>query len=349
MKKQRVNLIQGDKVGGETDYRDALAVNMFAISRAMGKAEGYMLQCPGLTEYGQGKGPDRGGVYNSRLSNHFRLSGSQFVVVNEDGTTTRYGNIDGKEPAAMPYSFNTQAVIADKKMFLFDFDNGFRQIADPDLGEPIDGIFIDGYYFMTDGEFLFHTDAADESSISPNKFATSEFSPDPTKGVGRTADNKAIAFNRYTIEFFANRATENFAFKRLPGACLKIGIVATHAKAEVNNSWYIVGGGKNSAVSVYRVGGGGQQQVASREVDKLLAQYTEAQLENIVVEVREENANTFIIVHLPNETLLFNETIAKKVGTKQAWSILKSGTGSKVWRGIHGVFEPRLGKLGLRR
>lgn len=145
MPEMLIDLIKGDKVGSETDYRDALPENMYAVTRPMMGAAGYMLQHPGLTEYGTGVGPDRGGVWNERLQNHFRVNGSQFLVVNEDGSNTRYGNIPETGPAAMPYSFNSQAIVAGGNYYLFDFNVGFRQVTDPDVGSPIDGVFIDGY------------------------------------------------------------------------------------------------------------------------------------------------------------------------------------------------------------
>ena len=38
-----ITLIKGDKVGVETDYRDALPVNMYAVKRDILGAKGYMI------------------------------------------------------------------------------------------------------------------------------------------------------------------------------------------------------------------------------------------------------------------------------------------------------------------
>ena len=61
-----INLLKGDKAGIETDYRDYLPVNMSGVVRSMFGAQGYMLQQPGLTKYGEGIGIDRGGLWNER-------------------------------------------------------------------------------------------------------------------------------------------------------------------------------------------------------------------------------------------------------------------------------------------
>ncbi len=341
--KQPINLIKGDAIGIEAEYRDALPENMYGILKPVFGAAGYMTTHPGLTEFGTGVGPDRGAVWNERLVEHFRVSSNKFIIVNENGSTSRFGDIPGVDNVSMPYSFNTQAIIGGGNFYLYDPANGFRQVVDPEVGTPIDGVWIDGYYFLTDGEFLYHTDINDEESIDPLKFATAEFSPDPTLGVGKTQDNKAIAFNRYSVEYLANVATDNFAFQRIASRALKIGIVATHAKCELNDKWYITGGRKEGSVGVYVLGVGSSPRVSTREIEKILDGYSEPDLADMYMEARIEDGYSFVYIHLPNETLLFNETLASAAGLEQAWSILKRGTGSEPWRGIHGIFEPRLG------
>lgn len=339
-----ITLIKGDKITEQTDYLDALPENMYAVPKPVMGAAGFMIQHSGLTEYGTGSGPDRGGVWNERLQSHFRVSYTQFLVVAEDGTSQRFGNIPGQGQVSMPYSFNTQAVIGGGAFWLYDPVGGFRQVLDPDIKTPIDGTWIDGYYFLTDGEYLYHTTIGNEEVFDPLAFATSEFSPDPTLGVGKTADDKVIVFNRYTIEFFANVASTNFAFSRIPARALKIGIVATHAKCELKQSWYFVGSRKESDLGVHVLGVGSSQQISTRAIDRILGQYTEPQLSDVSMEAVEVDGMSFIYIHLPNETLLFNETVASSSGIDNAWSILKRGTGSLPWRGINGVFDPRLGK-----
>ena len=339
-----ITFIKGDSIGSETDYRDSLPENMYAIIKPVLGADGYMTQFQGLKEYGTGAGIDRGGVWNDRQLAHYRVSAGKFIVVFDNGSNTRFGDIPGLDNVSLPYSFNTQAVIGGGNFYLYDDDNGFRQVTDPDVGNPIDGVWIDGYYFLTDGEFIYHTDINDEESIDPIKFATAEFLPDETKGLGVTQDDKVMVFGRYSTEYFVNQATENFAFQRIQSRALKIGIVATHAKAELNQIWYILGGRKEGALSVHAIGVGSSPPVSTREVDKVIGQYTEDQLQDVVLEARTQDGYSFITVHLPNETLLYNETMAKKVGIEQAWTIIKTGKGSGFWRGIHGIFEPRLGE-----
>lgn len=344
MPNEVISLIKGDRIGSETDYRDYLPVNMTAVNRPIFGVQGYMLQYPGLTQYGTGTGIDRGGIWNERFENHYRVSGERFISVAEDGTVAELGNITGADTVSLPYSFNTQGIVANNRFFLYDPTNGFREVIDPDLGDPLDAVWVDGFYFFTDGDFIYHTDITDESSIDPLKFATAEFMPDPSNGVAKTIDNKVMVFGRYTTEFFINDASTNFSFSRVETRALKIGIVGTHCKAEMSDQWYILGGRKEESVSVYSLGIGSATKVASREVDKIIGTYTETELTGVVVEARVEDNYSHLIIHLPNHVLLYNEDVARTAGKDQAWSILKSDVlGDNPWRAKHGVFEPRKG------
>ena len=340
-----ITLLKGDSIGVETDYRDSLPVNMSAINREMFGVAGYMLQQPGLTKYGEGIGVDRGGLWNERHNEHYRVSGDSLIKVDSGGNSTDLGTISGLDTVSLPYSFNTQGILADGRFWLYSSGTGLVEVVDADLGNPIDAVWIDGYYFFTDGEYLLHSDLATETSIDPLKFATSEFSPDPTKGVGKTTDNKAIAFNRYSTEYFANTANINFAFTRLPTRAIKLGIVGTHCKCEMLDQWFVMGGRKEEDVSIHIIGVGQTKKIASREIDKIISKYTEDQLSISVLEARVIDDYHYLIVHLPNEVLLYNHEIASVAGAAQAWSILKSDVlGNAQWRGKHGLFEPRLGK-----
>lgn len=342
-----VTLIKGEKVSDLTDYRDSLPVNMYAVKKDILGAQGYMSQYPGLSLFAIGSGVDRGGNYNERLDNHFRVSGDKLISITSGGTAVELGTISGATQARLKdfYSFNTQGIIADGKMFLYDPTNGFQPVTDSDLGNPIDGIWINGYYFLTDGEYIYHTDISDETAIDPLKFATAEFMPDPSLGLSKTQDNKAMVWGRYSLEYFIDAANDNFAFSRVETRAQKIGIVATHAKTECNGVFYITGGRRDESLGVHMITIGGAQKVSTREIDRILEQYSEPELSDVRMETRSEKDTSFVIIHLPGECLCFNESIAKTFGYEVAWTILKTDVqGDQPYRGINGVFDARIGK-----
>ena len=341
----KINLIRGDKVDPNVDYLDALPVNMYAVKKDILGGNGYMISYPGITSFGTGIGADRGGVYNDRQNRHLRISGEKLISVRADGVVVELGDIPGTRQAALPYSFNTQAIIVDGSMYLYSASTGLDKVTAAGIGTPIDGTWIDGYYFLTDGEYLYHTELTNEAAINALSFATAEFMPDVSLGDGKTQDNKGIVFGRYTTEYFVNVATENFAFQRVEERAIKIGIVATNAKCEVGGDWYITGGRKEEAVGVHVIGTGSAEKISTREIDKILSAYPESELSDMRMEGRKEDGTTFIIVHLPNETLCFNREIANTFGVDFAWSILQSGAQvAMVYGGINCVHDPRTGK-----
>ena len=341
-----VQLLQGDRVDATTDYRDALLVNCSAVFREVLGAKGYMLQQPGLTLFGEGEGRDRGGVWNDQQQTHFRVSGNSLISVSASGTVTVLGTsgVDIIGPrAAMPYSFNNQAIVIDGNYYLYNPTDGVVQVTDPDLGEPYDCTWINGLFVFTDGEFIYHTDLEDETVIDPLKYATSEFAPDRTLGLGTTTDNKLIAFNRFTIEFFANEPNEFFAFTRLESRNINAGIIGTHAKCQIQGQWYFLGGPVEGNVSLYRMGVGVAEPIGSRETDRILQQYTADELFLASMESRIVDNYRYILLMLPNETLMCNLEILEAIGPAQAWSLLTSGSaGPAPYRGVNAVYDARI-------
>jgi hypothetical protein len=331
-----IPIISGDKTKSDVDYFDALPVNMIAVQRDILGASGFLYSHDGVDLLANGQGIDRGAIFNERMGRHFRVSGQKLIEV-VGSTAVVLGDIPGSDLVSMDYSFNTLMVIASGRMFLYS-GTALTEVTDPDLGRPIAGWWIDGYYMLTDGENIYHTDITNESSIDPLKFATSEISPDPTIGGGRTQDNLAIVFNRYTTEYFVNDANEQFAFSRLNQKAVSVGIVGTHCWCEMDGDIYILGGSKGSQVSLMLLGAGQAIAVSTRTVDKIIARYTESQLSLCKIEPRIEHGDQLIYVHLPDETLCFNNSIAQKFGLTSAWSFLRSGQNE--WRCINGVRDP---------
>jgi len=337
----------GDEHGSETDYRDQLPINYTLVERKIKGAQGYLLSHPGLTTFGAGVGIDRGGIYNERQLDHLRVSGEALISVDTDGTTSTEGAIPGSDHVILPYSFTTQGILAGGRFWLFD-GASLTEVEDPDLGSPIDCVWINGVYFFTDGETLFHTLAASESSIDGITFATAEFSPDRTWGLLKNIQNQVVVLNRFSTEWFEDTGSSiagAFRFERIRGKSTKVGIVGTNCKAELDGQIFILGGRKEESPSIHILLNGREETIASREIDKILATYNESELRQAVLEARVEERDKYLYVRLLRDTLLFDLSIAKKFGNERAWTRVKSSvTGDTPWRGRNGVFDPRATK-----
>jgi hypothetical protein len=318
----QIPIIKGIYSDSNSDYRTEYPRNLTPVPKSQGVSAGYLRPAPGIVKFAETNGVDRGGInWNDEC---YRVSGSQLTKVLENGTVLQFGNIGSGEQVSMDYSFDRLAVVSSKKVFLFD-GTTIQQIIDPDLGEIIDMVWLDGYFVGTDGEFLVVTELNDPFSVNPFKYGSSELDPDPILAVEKLR-NEIVAVNRYTIEFFDNvgGGANEFPFRRIDGAQIQRGALGTHAVTIFNERLAFLGSGKQEANAVW-VGGNGQtKKLSDREVDQILKEYTEEELSNVILESRAEDNHFSLFVHLPDQTLVYDES-ASLAMQRPVWHTLDSG------------------------
>ena len=336
-------IVRGDKTTAQTDYGDRLPKNMIAVSKEIRGAAGYLISADGLKSFGAGLGLDRGGYYSDRQGKHCRVSGGRFITVGTDGAVTNVGAISGAGQASFAQSFNSLCVVTDGKAWRY-VGGSLVQITDPDLKAPIDVCWIDGYFFFTDGQYIYHTQPNNEALIDPLDYATAEFMPDKSLGVMQTQDNFVLVFGRYSMEYFVNQANVDFAFSRIAQKSIQAGIVGTHCKCMLSGMVFILGGRKDETASFHVVQAGGIENLSTQTVDEIFSSYTEAELSTAVLESRTDERDQLVIVRLPRHTLMYNHKAAMTIGKQNAWSVLSYGVSNDVWLGANGVFDPRIAK-----
>jgi hypothetical protein len=342
-----IPFIKGDKVDDNTDFRDALPVNYYAVLRNVYGEKGYMLNYYGLSEFATGEGISRGSIWVARpgLEGQYRVTGTSLIKVNDDQSISVLGEVLGLDQVSMTYSLNNLAIVANGKLYYYNPTDGLRQITDQTVGTPIDIVWADFRFILTDGDLLFQSSSTNEEDYEPLDFIGSDFQPDKIWGVGLNDDNELIAFNELTTEYFVNIGSDNFSYKRIEQKAVKSGIAGTHAKAEFNDKWYALVRRSNTQYQFNIIQSGSTQTITSREIEKVLSKYTGEQLSKTVVEVFTKDSVTWMIAHLPNETLAYNETVAKSFGINLAWSILKTDVyGNKTYRGKDMTYDPRFSK-----
>jgi len=352
-----IPFIKGDKADNNTDYRDSLPVNYYAVLRNIYGEQGYMLNYYGLSSFATGQGISRGSIWVARTTfeGQYRVSGQKLIKIEDSGTATVLGDIPGTSQASLTYSLNNLAIVADGRLYYYNPTAGFRQITDTTVGTPIDIVWSDFRFILTDGEYLYQSKSLNEEEYEPLDFQGSDFQPDQIWGVGLNDDNELIAFNELTTEYFVNTGinnttavdpvTANFSYSRIQLKAVKSGIVGTHAKAEHKDTWYVLSRRANTQYQFTIIQSGSSESITSREIEKVLATYTGDQLAKTVIEVFTKDSVTWMIAHLPNETLAYNDTVAKKFGIELAWSILKTDVlGNATYRGKDMTYDPRFSK-----
>lgn len=312
-------------------WRTSYPVNMIPVPKQTGISNGFLRPADGIAAFGAGPGIDRGGI--NWNGTHYRVMGNRFGTVSAAGVFTDIGGVGGTPDdfVTLDYSFDDLGIASNGSFFVYNSGAGLRQNVDPDLGLVIDFIWIDGYFMTTDGVHLVVTELGDPLSVNPIKYGSSEADPDPIVALLKLR-NEAVALNRYTIEFFDNTGGDLFPFTRIEGAQIEKGCVGTHACCVYQETIAFLGSGFNEQCSVYLGANASTQKISTQEIDTLLREYTEEQLSKVKMEARNDNAHWFLLLHLPDRTLVF-DVAATEVMQQPVWFVLTSAvTGFEQYR-----------------
>lgn len=330
------------------DYRDSIPVNMYGVLREELQSAGYMYQMPGLTSFDNGQGIDRGCIWVSTpaFEGHYRVSGNSLISVSDSGSVTVLGTVPGSEQVPMDFTFNNVILVADKKLYYYNPTDGFRQITDGgNVVNPISVVFVAQFVVLTDGERIYHSQILDEESFPLENEAVAEFSPDKTLTLKKNEDNELVVPGEFSIEHFVfNGAPTGFAFTPLDRKASKLGIAGTMAIDELEAAWYILGRREETAPSCYIYSAGTGNKIASREIEQVLEGYTDDELAATTVDGITLDKISLVFYHFPNETYLFNATIAQSMGVDNAWSLVKTGVEDANYRARNFVRDPRIGQ-----
>lgn len=314
-----IPIISGIATRG-ADFTTAYPLNLIPVPKVTGISEGYLRPAEGIIKQGDGPGNDRGGVaWNGAV---YRVMGSRLVKIRPDGSAVDIGFIAGENPVTFDNSFEYLAINGGNRLFLY---NGvtLQEVTDEDLGASLDVIWIDGYFVSTDGEFLVVTELSDPFSVDPLKYGASEINPDPVIALHKIR-NEVIALNRYTIEIFRNVGSAGFPFQRVEGAQIQKGAIGSRACCEFVEQIAFLGGGFNEPAAVW-VGSSGQSaKLSTREIDDVLRGYPESTLQDAVMETRTDRAHDFLYIHLPDQTLVYDQAGSAAAG-QPVWFVLNSG------------------------
>ena len=324
----QIPILNGIYADAAPDFRTSYPKNLVPVPKQTGISAGYLRPADGVVEAGNGPGVGRGGInWNGVL---YRVMGTKFVSIAEDNTVTEIGDVGGTNRVTFDYGFTYLAIASNNNLFLYD-GTTLTQVTDPDLGVVLDVVWVDGYYMTTDGEFLVITDLADPFAVNPLKYGSSEADPDPIEALLKLR-NEVYALNRYTIEVFDNVGTTGFPFQRIAGAQIQKGAVGTHACCVFMDNIAFMGGGRNEAPSIFMGANGSTQKIATREIEQILATYTETQLATAFLEERIDKAHQFLITHLPNHTLVFDGAATQAMGQPVWFTLSSTLTGDSQWK-----------------
>jgi len=330
----QIPILSGAYSDGNADFRVSYPLNMVPVVQSQGISAGYLRPGDGIVASGTGPGLDRGGIeWNGIL---YRVMGTSLVSINEAGVVTTIGTIPGTGRVIMVYSFDYLAIAADGGLYLYD-GSTLAQNTDPDLGTVVDVVWVDGYFMTTDGEFLVITELNNPFAVDPLKYGSSEIDPDPVIGLIKLR-NEIYAVNRNTIEVFQNVGTTGFPFQRIAGAQITRGSIGVNANCAFLDQIAFIGGGMNEGSAVWLGANGNSVKISTREIDIVLASYSEAQLSAAFLETRTDRDHRQLLIHLPDRTLVYDGA-SSQAAQQPVWYTLSSSIdGMGAWRSSRLVY-----------
>ena len=318
----QVDLLNGIYVDAAPDMRTSYPRNLVPVVKKTGIAQNYLKPADGIAAWGAGgPGIGRGGInWNGTI---YRAMGTKLCSISSGGAITELGEIGGFSVATLDYGFDRLAIASAGHLFYWD-GAALTQVTDPDLGVVNDLKWIAGYYATTDGTYIVVTNLADPMTVSPFKYGSAEADPDKIVALD-SLRNELYAFGRYTIEVFENIGGDFFPFSRIAGALVPKGAIGTHAYCSIGNTFIFLGSGRDEAPAVYLMLPGDTQKLSTREIDRILTGYTEAELSVSVMESIVDKNQQLVLLHLPDRTLAY-DTIASRLLGESIWYTLDSGT-----------------------
>lgn len=324
MKKQPIPISEGTYTDDRGNIRKSYPHNLVTVPVNQGISSGFLKPAEGIVEYVaiSGGGSVRGGInWDGRL---YRVVGENLIRVNSDYSVDFLGSVGGSvDPVSMDYSFDRLSISSNGNLFYYNSTLGLIQVTDPDLGEVIDHLFVDGYFLFIDDENVGVTELADPTAVNPLKYGSSEADPDPVVAALKINDEPYL-INRYTIEAIQNIGGSGFPFAAIRGATVRRGAIGTFACCVFGEVIAFVGSGRNEPLSVWVTTGGSSKRIATREIDLILGDYDETTLSNMVVESRVYDGHQELYIHLNDIALVYDASASQVMG-KPVWSTRGTG------------------------
>lgn len=315
----QIPVLNGIYTDGVADFRTSYPVNMVPVPKEQGISNGYLRPADGLIANGTGPGVTRGGVNWNGIC--YRVMGTKLVSVSAGGVVTTLGDVGGSGQVVFDYSFDRLAVASGGNLFYWDGVT-LTRVTDSDLGTVIDFCWVGGYFLTTDGEFLIVTELNDPTQVNPLKYGSSEADPDPINAVMKLR-NEVYAVNRYTIEVFDNVGGEFFPFQRIDGAQIQKGAMGTFCSCVFADTIAFLGSGRNESPSIYLATNATTVKISTREIDEILAGYSESQLASALFEARNDKSHQHLWVRLLDQTLVYDAAASQVLG-EPVWFHLTS-------------------------
>lgn len=317
----QIPVLNGIYTDGSPDFRTSYPRNLIPVPKQQGISQGYLRPADGIIQHASDIGGVGRGGFNWN-GQYYRVIGSKLAAITEAGGVSILGEVGNNQKVVrFDYSFDRLGIASNDKLYYWS-GNALTQVTDPDLGVVLDMIWVDGYFMTTDGTNIVVTDLNNPMNVNPLKYGSSEGDPDPVMCLLKLR-REPYAVNRYTIEVFNNIGGNFFPFQVIEGAQLNRGAVGSRAACVFMEAIAFVGSGRKEPPAVWLGVNAQITKISTREIDTVLQGYTETQLATVVTEARVDKGHQLLIIHLPDQTLVYDGA-ASAIVQEPVWFTLTS-------------------------
>lgn len=266
--------------------------------------------CPGVVEVdAAGSEVSCRGAHTLDGVPYFVIGGTLYRLESDESLTAISGTIAGTGPVSMAENGTQLCILVPGSTgYIYTVSGGLVTISDGDFdanGNPTAVVFLDGYFVLTtDTKKIIVSSLNDGTSYNALDFGSAESSPDEVVApiVYR---NRLFVLGTQTVEAFSNTGGSGFPFTR-SNLFLQQGLVSRFAVQNTPQTFTWIGAGRDQQPSVWVINGNQSERIATRAIDKLLRNTSQADLEAITSWSYGEDGHYFVGWNLPDTTIVYD-------------------------------------------
>ena len=168
-------------------------------------------------------------------------------------------------------------------------------------------------------------------------FYAAEADPDNNKAVKSWQGRFIAVFGRNVCQWFGLTGNASSIYASQKSMQTQFGIVSTHAVCSYKGGFAALGSGMSETLQVSIVSPGAYQKISTPTIDRVINEYKESELNNVLLDSFIKDGQDFLIVTLPNETFVYE-------ANQGVWFQLKSGVASDFkYSGRHIIYNQEEG------
>jgi len=286
-------------VGRSTPATSERVVNLIPVANPPGSKTPYtLLGAPGLVEWQSvGIGPIRG--MRTMGTFLYVVSGPELYRLDQSGTQTYIGLIDGTQPVTMADNGYQLSIVADSLTYVVT-GTTLTTVSAVDARSVTvqDGYAI--YVTRNTGEFVI-SEIADSGDVDPAEFASAESNPDNLLTVV-SANRELWLMGERSIEVWYNSGDPEFPFVRNAAGVINRGALSPWSVVVIDGQVYWLG----DDGLVYRNAGYVPQRISTHAIDYAIGQFDYGQQRAAVASTYSQEGHTFYVLTFQNGTYVFD-------------------------------------------